>query len=308
MKIKRIRWDNKSFINYCSIKHNNLYDYSLLNYIKNTISVSIICSEHGIFKQLPKNHINGSGCPICAKKISKPRITYTELVERFEKIHNNIFDYSLVEETYTTMDKKVSIICSEHGIFEQLPSNHLAGKICAKCKGRNKTSEDYINIVKNIHNNKYTYVDTIYINRSTKIKIGCSEHGTFEQTAENHIRGTGCPRCKSSKGELEIIKYLDQYNITYTKEKCFENCISPNNNMLKFDFYLPYHNLCIEYDGIQHFCPIGIFGGINGYKKVLIYDNIKNIFCLDNKITLLRIPYTEYNNISKILNKYLIYN
>ena len=55
------------FIEKCNIIHNNKYDYSKVEYIKNTNKVCIICPEHGEFWQTPKDHLNKRGCPVCGK-------------------------------------------------------------------------------------------------------------------------------------------------------------------------------------------------------------------------------------------------
>ena len=61
---------------------------------------------------------------------------------------------------------------------------------------------------------------------------------------------------------------------------------------LPFDFYLPDYNLCIEYDGKQHYEPVNLFGGMDGFIKRQKNDNIKNQYCLLHDIGLVRIPYT----------------
>ena len=74
---------------------------------------------------------------------------------------------------------------------------------------------------------------------------------------------------------------------------------------LPFDFYLPNYNICIEYDGEQHFKPIKYFGGQKAFQSQQQKDEIKNKYCQDNKIKLIRISYMDYDNIEKILNKEL---
>ena len=70
---------------------------------------------------------------------------------------------------------------------------------------------------------------------------------------------------------------------------------------MPFDFYLPDYNLLIEFDGIQHYEIRGHFGGYDGFVDTKIRDTIKNIYCKDNNIDLLRIPYWDYKNIENIL-------
>lgn len=104
-----------------------------------------------------------------------------------------------------------------------------------------------------------------------------------------------------SKGVLKIQHLLSDNNIKYEQEKKFESCVSPKGNMMKFDFYVNNEYL-IEYDGEQHFEPMS-FGdkqttGQEKLKSQKIYDNIKNEWCKNNNIILIRIPYTQYNNLN----------
>lgn len=86
-------------------------------------------------------------------------------------------------------------------------------------------------------------------------------------------------------------------------QKEFDKCINKKN--LRFDFFIPEANLCIEYDGIQHY--ENIFGN-DAYLKTKNNDEIKDKFCLENKISLLRIPYYDFNKIESILSMTFIVN
>ena len=103
-----------------------------------------------------------------------------------------------------------------------------------------------------------------------------------------------------SKGEYRIEEILNHLSISYKNQKTFENCRNPRTKaLLYFDFYLPDHNCCIEYDGRQHFCDINV-----GWEKEKIEvrqfrDKIKNQYCKKNKIKLIRIPYWDYKNLSE---------
>lgn len=139
----------------------------------------------------------------------------------------------------------------------------------------------------------------------SKIKIICPKHGIFEQSAYIHISGSGCPKCKSSKGEIEIQKYLYDNNIKYEYQKIFKDC--KLKTYLPFDFYLFEHNICIEYDGEQHFKPIEYFGGYNAFNDLKIKDQLKTEYCEINKIKLIRISYIDIKNIKKILKEKINY-
>ena len=212
-------------------------------------------------------------------------------------------------------DTKVTITCPEHGDFEQRAGSHLQGSGCPKCHhnklslDRRSTIDIFIQKANNIHNNFYNYSKVKYINNSTKVIIICPIHGEFLQTPGHHIdQQNGCPKCKSSKGEDTIEIYLKNKNIIYEKQKSFPNC--KYKKSLRFDFYLPNHNLCIEFDGPQHYGPSYPKNNIEKAKEIFeltkLRDNIKTQYCLDNDIKLLRISYLDFKNIIQILNSKLI--
>jgi very-short-patch-repair endonuclease len=298
------------FINKSNKKHNNKYNYSLVDYTNNKTKVKIICPIHGIFEQRPDVHSNqGQGCPECKKeKLSKLKRKRKELfIKESKEIHGDKYDYSLVK--YLNTEKKVKIICPIHGVFKQTPHNHLGQKQgCPKCFDRTKTrwtKNQFIKKAKKIHGNKYDYSKVIYFGSKIKVKIICPIHGIFKQKPCSHIGlGTcGCPKCNESKGEKAIRIYLENKNIDFVYQKKFDNCKSKKN--LRFDFHLPNENLIIEYDGEQHFNINEFFGGKEAFKKLKNNDKIKNDFCKENKINLIRIPFFKFNEINNILNKNL---
>ena len=179
----------------------------------------------------------------------------------------------------------------------------MTGQICPKCNTNNKIKIDCISDFRYVHGNKYDYSLVDYIIGSSKVKIICKKHGMFEQTPNSHYKGSGCPNCKLSKGE-ERIQFLLK-NIEFVIQKTYDDCLSPIGSKLKFDFYLPEYNMCIEYDGRQHFMPVKYFGGEEQFTKQKINDNIKNNYCKLNNINLLRIPYYDYDNIEVILREKL---
>ena len=118
----------------------------------------------------------------------------------------------------------------------------------------------------------------------------------------NFQGGCRCPICNSSNGEQRISYILNNLGITYKIQYRFSDC-KGDNKTLPFDFYIEDKNILIEYDGIQHFEPIDFFGGKEGFEKQQKYDNIKNQYCKDNNIKLIRIPYFEFSNIEKLLKE-----
>ena len=128
------------------------------------------------------------------------KLTTEGFIERAKKVHGNKYDYSKVE--YVSSQKKVCIICPEHGEFWQIPNSHLLGFGCAKCAKKKigeslkKTTEQFVEEANIVHNGKYDYSKTDYKGKDAKVCIICPEHGEFWQTPHNHLNGAGCPKCK----------------------------------------------------------------------------------------------------------------
>lgn len=102
--------------------------------------------------------------------------------------------------------------------------------------------------------------------------------------------------CLISQGEQLLTKIFIENNIKYTKQKIFSDCVNPKTNcLLRFDFYLPEYNCCIEYDGEQHFKEKNTWYTQEEFKELKERDSIKNQYCKNNNIKLIRIPYYDYN-------------
>jgi hypothetical protein len=132
--------------------HGNRYDYSKAVYSGAQKKLIIICRIHGEFSQTPNNHYC-TDCPKCALETSHraKALTQEEFLLRAKEIHGDLFDYSLTVYAFS-QNRRVKIICSKHGIFEQSPKAHLQQKQgCPKCaasKGE-KAIENFL-ISKNI--------------------------------------------------------------------------------------------------------------------------------------------------------------
>jgi len=233
-----------------------------------------------------------------------------------EKCHSKFGSRYIYDLIKVGIDKytKIPIICRIHGIFYQLKSEHLRGTNCPYCanitknrilknnKKLNKSADQFILDSEQIHGKLYDYSKVKYVNSKTKIILICSKHGEFSTEPSYHLSmKTGCPMCKSSLGEKEIYNYLKIKNINFKQEFCFQNL--KVKNYLRFDFYLKDLNTIIEYDGIQHFEPVEKFGGLTYLNKVKENDEIKNRFCLENNIKLIRISYKKFKNIKNIIDE-----
>lgn len=156
-------------------------------------------------------------------------------VNKSKEIHGELYDYS--KTIYEGTVNYVIIICKKHGEFRQLPSNHYKYG-CGKC-GREKNnrniqlkndcSTNFISKSNQIHNNKYIYLKSNYINAQTKLIVTCEKHGDFSISPNNHLRGRGCPDCG------KINRYL-------TKIKSFEDY---------YNFFVEVHNNIYTYDKVK---------------------------------------------------------
>ena len=169
--------------------------------------------------------------------------TLEELANDIKKVWGDKYTIA-PNSVYVDTNTPMEFICKEHGLFRQRPHSLLAGYGCQKCgkhgSGRNGrlTKEEFIERAKKIHGDKYDYSKVNYINASTKVCIICPEHGEFWQTAGEHFRGSGCPKCKSehlsevfkmSKEEfIERAKKIHNNKYDYSKVE-YVNCDTPVN-------------------------------------------------------------------------------
>lgn len=170
------------------------------------------------FFQDPKSHLNGSGCMKCHREDTARRLKYTtsDFIKLATAKHDNKYNYTKVN--YINSDTKVTITCPLHGDFRMRPSSHVStGQGCPICghmiSGMRRSKEEFIQEANNLHNNRFDYSQTIYINGSTPIKIKCPEHGVFKQKPDYHLVNTiACPKCV---GDLRKKNGLGCYSTTF---------------------------------------------------------------------------------------------
>ncbi len=194
------------FIERANRIHNGRYDYSRVEFKNVESKVEIICPEHGPFLQRLFSHLKGFGCDRCgrvdtAKKLSHSRERF---LEDAWQAHGDRYDYSQVK--YVNALSKVTIICPDHGAFEQIPASHIRDVGCPKCGDesaatkRTRTTQEFVQEAREVHGDRYDYSRVEYKSSHEKVEIGCTEHGSFWQSPVNHVRGNkaGCPGCAVS--------------------------------------------------------------------------------------------------------------
>lgn len=129
----------------------------------------------------------------------------------------------------------------------------------------------------------------------------------IEGTSLRKENGTRSCGCLMSEGELLIGAFLKENNINFKKQFSFSDLIG-QVEALRFDFAILNNKnkvvSLIEYQGIQHYCPVEYFGGQEAYEKQIKFDNLKREYCLKNNIPLLEISYKDKNKIKQILKNW----
>lgn len=230
------------------------------------------------------------------------KIKYTEEVMREICKERN---YTFIEIYVKGRRRRIKTICP-NGHLRDCSIDTFLNSECKECQRLT-----YDEAKRRIESQGYKLLSTEYKSYHDKLLVECPQGHTYEVQLANFDFGKRCPHCQNVyKGENRIAEVLTTLNIHYESQYIFKDC--KYVQVMPFDFYIPSLNLCIEYDGEQHFKPI-CFGGSyteeelqERFKIRKLKDEIKNTYCKDNNIKLLRIPYTEFENIETILKNNLL--
>jgi hypothetical protein len=289
-------------------------DYSVLTLYKNArIKVKMKHNSCGFIFDISPHHFlySSSRCPNCFKN---HRITTSKVKKEIQELTNG--EYSL-EGEYKNARNKVKIKhlspdC-DNNIFEMLRNNFLKGQRCPICSAKMggekqaKSHKEFEKQVYEIYNNEYSVLGE-YKTMLTPVKVRHNECGNiWSPRPGDFLQGKKCPKCRESKGEKIINDILSKFNVAFLRQYRNEDCRSQRK--LPFDFAVFKDNiivLMIEYDGELHFKPFRkVKDSIEKFEKTKKHDQIKNSYCKENDIPLLRIPYWEFDNIEAILTQEL---
>ena len=194
------RLTTQVFISKSIETHGDKYDYSESEYIDAETKVKIICNKHGSFWQLPYAHFgNKQGCPSCSFERTSERckLDIEYFINRATEVHKDTYEYSKAK--YDGSSNPLTIICRQHGEFQQTPDSHYAGSGCPTCAkyspNRKITQEEFETRSAILHDNFYNYSETKYTGGEDYLDIIYPKHGTFNQRASHHMNGIGCPSC-----------------------------------------------------------------------------------------------------------------
>lgn len=262
---------NRKFLDLSRNIHGYKYNYidlpEKLSY-KDYIKVEFLGS---IYTQRVNKHLEGK----CPEK-NTPKKTTEEFIKESKELWGDRFIYD--ETEYISALKKVKIFDTKSGILiEQTPSAHLQGYSSKKIN-----NDDFINQSKLVSDYRYSYNNCVYINKTTKVELICKDHGNFLITPFNHLNyGDCCKKCKFYIFNKMVKKYLNDNRVIYKQQ------YKPSNFEIPFDFYIGSLLTLIDFTYND--------------ESLKTNDKIKSDYCEENFINLIRIKYTDIDNIDKIL-------
>lgn len=200
---------------------------------------------------------NGGNCRRCPKSHVK---TCEEMEKLFIEAHGDTYEYDWT--TYRIGSEKMTIICMEHGEFEQMPVSHFNGHGCTKCAYDNITMRIPFAImldrIRRVWGDEYDYNESTYRGTNYPFEIICRKHGIFEKTIGSHLRQkSGCPTCTAEriepKGVTDIKQFLTLGQFQFSPEKWFDDLRGITGRAYRYDLNAPELILLIDRDGEQHF-------------------------------------------------------
>lgn len=304
-----IKYTHDEYIDLIMIKGLNINVIG--EYVNMNTPIVHFCKTHNVYwNTTPYRILQGCGCPECCKERigDKNRKNHDQYVNDLYLVRDDVE----VLETY--IDSKTPILhkCKTHNTdWLARPYNVLQGEGCSQCRSDKISTalkKDHLWYIEKLNIDK-PHIKAVekYQDYDTPIQHYCTIHNyKWTDIPRNVIRNIGCPKCTGYKHEMIISDWLDDFNISYIPQYKFDDC--KDTKPLPFDFYLPEYNICIEYDGRQHFMPVDFAGKGDEWAKeqldiIRCHDAIKNEYCKVNNIPLLRISYLQ--NVEEELQKFL---
>lgn len=134
--------------------------------------------------------------------------------------------------------------------------------------------------------------------KAVPLRLKCKKCG-LEYSGAFMSERKRCPKCypedwpsaSSSRGENIIRELLKKNGVIFESQKTFDDLYGDGHKRkLRFDFYLPEYNLCIEYQGNFHFKPANNSPeSLAAFEKGKRYDQKKKDYCKQKGIDLLEV-------------------
>ena len=257
-------------------------------YVNKVTHVLVECQYGHQWMSRPDNIKSGYYCKICMKGSHKAREDFFNIVS---------LKGGKVIGTYVNVTTHVEVQCGLGHTWMVSPYHVKDGHWCPTCAGQNSfvKEENFLNIV----GSKGGKIHSEYKNSKSYINIEC-ENGHMWKVIPNSItvKGTWCPICKQSKGELEVSRVLNSLGIAFIPQYRHPYLTSHS-----YDFYFTYNGKAyiIEFDGIQHFNEISFFQNHDNFKRRQEYDRLKTFVALTTGYRIIRIDYTKIDQIANYI-------
>lgn len=286
-------------------------EYTFLEpYQGSTVKISVRHNTCGYtYSIAPKFFLKGNRCKRCVTRENAKK--YTKTHKQFlQDIYTQVGNEYTVLSKYKNSSTRISVrhnICGSE--YKVRPDAFLRGTRCKTClheeykEKYKKTTREFAYEVNNTTNGAYKLASE-YVDVNTKVKIEHIKCNTvYEVFPYQFVRGRRCPRCNQSKGEVFVENILKEQGIDYEPQKMFSNL--KDINYLSYDFFLPQYNVLIEYQGVQHFKPVDVFGGTEYFRVQQRHDEMKRDYAKENGFMLIEIPYTAdtYDKVKDFLSK-----
>ena len=269
-----------------------------------------------------RSKVNGTGCRVCSGQealegFNDLATTHPDLAKEWHPTKNG----NLKPQKVTAgSDKKVWWLgeCGHEWPASVNSRSKVNGTGCRVCSGQealegfNDLATTHPDLAKEWHPTKNGNLKPQKVTAGSDKKVWwlgeCGHEWPASVKSRSKVNGTGCRVCNESKGEKAVENFLTQSGKSFEREYKFKDC--KNKRCLPFDFYLLSHNLCIEYQGEQHYSPVKWRKNMSDedcnilFKKIRKNDEIKLNYCKDNGINLLTISYEHFDNIEDIIKTY----
>ena len=213
------------------------------------------------------------------------KLTIKEFIAHAKEIHGDRYDYSKVDFKNTTT--KVTIICKEHGEFEQTPEKHKIGQGCSLCGNIHQTTEEAIQEFKAVHGDTYDYSKVDYKNSRIEVTIICKEHGEFQCIPKDHKKGRRCPSCLSYVSDPHVpstLYYLsinngEAYKIGITSRRVSDHFSASDMMKIKVIYTVEYAHRIDAYNEEQRILKEFAYAKYTG--DALLQDGNTELFNYD---------------------------
>jgi hypothetical protein len=276
------------------------------------------------YQQMPNSRRHGARCGYCS---GKKVCGWNSLQTNYPEVCKELDPENASRATEVTSKSGLTLnwICYKHGeppfIYPMKVINKVEGAGCPACnvvgyKQRHGGHEVFLEDVRRVHGDKYEYHHP-YQGAHTLINIYCPAvskstgdvHGYFMQTPDNHKSGQNCPKCARESTESKLVKDIKEVltelgfklDVDYFMERSLTGLVSLKENPLYLDFCIPGYNLIIEADGQQHFEGFKYANGEGKYEEGRVRDLIKDKYCIEKGVNLLRIPYSKKIDLIRVI-------